>query len=703
MSIRNTKKLKELEDENEELKSFFRKIYEKEDTIRHLKILLRDIRAEINESRDEKERLTNTIDDLKIEIGKFKDERNEIRNKINNLNKEKTEIENDLEKLKTKRAESEENLQNVESKHETANPELLKEIDKAERKNKELSLANKIFEQKISHLNNRLNLLQEQEKEITEKINSKREELERINSSETIIAETNLKVIEDKIKTLQGAEAKITDELKERIKRLKGEEDSLKESIVQKKRELNEVDVAQTKEKSAEVKIAENKLIALIVEEQKLTENISNKKIRLNDLNTTLANIAEKTKKIKENLEQLKATEDLKTELIAELNDNLSDKEIKLAGLDQEITERLKISEAELESKMEAKAKEIKDLDNQLTLKSSMMSKMSADLTTMEDRIKHIRAEAHDYEMRRDEAHRQILKYREEHTKLKESGKKLREIIPLLEQRKLEIKHSNETLENRFADVLQKVTDEINKVNKKRGALEQIILKKEKDVAEKDKILQEKIAALEENERVLSLRQEEINSFETLLKNINEQKETLKNDLLNLDKKATEQRSLIGDLHLETEMLQNKKLAVEQNLQEVLYSMNNRLKKTGDSNVKLNGEIKEYENRLNKLNNSIKESMNELLGLQTSISNIKIEHEEHRSGIAKLVAMKKKLQDEISKHQSVLQKYRSLSEKVKMEHALDQNTKSHDLEKATATEETKISKDSHPRDQFLKA
>ena len=149
-------------------------------------------------------------------------------------------------------------------------------------------------------------------------------------------------------------------------------------------------------------------------------------------------------------------------------------------------------------------------------------------------------------------------------------------------------------------------------------------------------------------------------------------------------------------------MLQNKKLAVEQNLQEVLYSMNNRLKKTGDSNVKLNSEIKEYENRLNGLNNSIKESMNELLGLQTSISNIKIEHEEHRSGIAKLVAMKKKLQNEISKHQSVLQKYRSLREKAKMEHALAQDTKIHDVEKETTTEETKISKDSYPGDQFLK-
>ena len=702
MSIRNTRKLKELEEENEELKSFFRKIYEKEDTIRHLKVVLRDIRAEIADLKEEKAQLTKTIDNLHIEIDDFANQRNNIRSEIQKLEKSKTEAETKLDEINSRLYEAENDLEEIEPGHEKINPDLSKGIEEAEKKNKELSLTNKIFEQKISHLNNRLNLLQQQEREITEKINTKREELGKINSPDVIQTTTDLKIIEDKINTLKDAEAKITVELKERIKRLKEEEDSLKENIVQKRRELNAIDSEKSKEKSYEVKASEDKLIALMMEEQKLNEEIGNKKIKLNDLNTTLASLSEKTKIIKENLAQLKTTEDLKTELITELNDNLSEKEIKIAGLEQEIVDRLKRAEADLEKKLDAKSKEIKNLDNQLTLKSSLMSKMAVDLTSIEDRLKHTQAEANDYEMRRDVAHRQILNYREEHKKLKEEAKKLKELIPLLEQRKIEIKHSNESLENRFADILQKVTEEINKINKKRGALEQIILKKEKDVEEKDNVLNEKLTALEESERVLSLRQEEINSFETLLKNINEQKEVLKNELLNLDRKASEQRSLIGDLHLETEMLQNKKLAVEQNLQEVLYSMNNRLKKTGEGNIKLNTEVKEYENRLNSLNNSIKESMNELLGLQTSISNIKIEHEEHRSGITKLISMKKKLQDEISKHQSILQKYQKISEKVKLEQVLVQKMKAQKTEKGTVSGEVKISRDSHPGDQFLK-
>ena len=702
MSIRNNKKLKDLEDENEELKSFFRKIYEKEDTIRHLKVVLRDIRAEIIDLKEEKVQLVKTIDKLKAELNNHAVERDEIRNEIEKLNKAKTEAQNKLNNLKVPLVPTEEKqpVKNI-SKPEI-DPELLKQISEAEKKNKELSLTNNIFEQKISHLNNRLNLLHEQEKEITDKINTKREELEKINSSGVVQAGSDLKAIEDKIKTLKDAETKITTELKERIKRLKEEEDALKDSILQKRRELNNVADQQVRIKSEDVKTAEDKLIALMVEEQKLTDDISNKKIKANDLNAAITSLQEKTRMVKENLEQLKATEELKTELISELNDNLSEKEIKLAGLEQEITTRLKAAETDLQNEIDSKKNEIKNLDNQLTLKSGAMSKMAVDLTTMEDKIKRLRSEANDQELRRDEAHRQILGYREEHKILKEEANKLKELLPLLEQRKIEIKNSNENLENRFADMLQKVTEEINQVNKKRGTLEQIIVKKEKDLKEKELLLQEKVASLEENERILSLRQGEINSFESLLKNINEQKELLQKDLLNLDKKASEQRSLIGDLHLEAEMLQNKKIAVEQNLQEVLYSMNNRLKKSGEGNVKLSSEVKEYEDRLNSLNNSIKESMNELLGLQTSISGVKIEHEEHRSGIAKLATMKKRLQDEISKHQAVLQKYQQLSEKAKLEYTLAQNAKAKFQEKENMMEEMRNNKSSHPGDQFLK-
>jgi len=275
-------------------------------------------------------------------------------------------------------------------------------------------------------------------------------------------------------------------------------------------------------------------------------------------------------------------------------------------------------------------------------------------------------------------------------------------MLPLLEQRKIEIKQSNVALETRFAEMLQKLNEEMNEINKKRISLEKIILKKEKDIDEKDQLLFEKVTALEESERILSMRQEEINSFENLLKTINEQNELLKSELLNLDTKAAGQRNLISDLHLETELLQKKKIAIENNLQEVLYSMNNKLRKTTDDEIKLNSEIKEYENRLTELNTSIKESMNELVELQTSLTGIKLEHEEHRTGITKLVSMKKKLQQEISKHHAELEKYRKISEKIRFEQAMMQKESTSKIEENISGEGVKISKAGNPGDQFLK-
>lgn len=65
--------------------------------------------------------------------------------------------------------------------------------------------------------------------------------------------------------------------------------------------------------------------------------------------------------------------------------------------------------------------------------------------------------------------------------------------------------------------------------------------------------------------------------------------------------------------------------------------------------------------------------MDELVELQTAISMIKVEHEEHRGNVVKLVSMKKKLQEEISKSQKILQRYQKIREKLKIEQSFLKN------------------------------
>ena len=69
MAILNSKKITALLEENEELKSQIREIYEKKWTKARLDEVLINIRNEIGGIKDEKLQLNAVLDNLKIEIG----------------------------------------------------------------------------------------------------------------------------------------------------------------------------------------------------------------------------------------------------------------------------------------------------------------------------------------------------------------------------------------------------------------------------------------------------------------------------------------------------------------------------------------------------------------------------------------------------------------------------------------------------------
>jgi chromosome segregation ATPase len=666
------------------------------------------MRSEIMDAKNEKSEIALIIDNLKIQQQDHERTKQELLSEIEKLKHAKKEEQDALIELKEELTEQETIIKDFDSSQGKESENIKNEIVEAEKIRDNLILANNKLNEENSKLNNRLHLLYEQEKEIIVKLNLKKTEFQRMGEVDLSQVNDDYRVMEDKIKTLREAETRITAEMKKEIQRLKDKEALLQDKITLRMRELEQAERIAVKKHSADVKASEDKLLSLIVEDKSLTEKIENKNKEVNALTETILKLEEKTRIIKGNLEQLKATEEIKTEWIVEINNNLSEKENELNALEENLEKKTSelnetnIKYNKLSEGLNIKAREIEEIEQALKLKTEKLDKLTTDLESFEEKTERLKAEVKNFEIRRDDAHHELHAEREEYTKLKEENKKLKELIPLLEQRKLEIKQSNDTLENRFSEMLQKLSKNINEINKKRGALEQIILKKEKDLDEKDKQLSEKLNYLGETEKILSLRKEEIESFEDILKTIHEQNELLKNDLIRLDKKTTERRNLNGDLQLETDLLQKKKLSVENNLQEVLYSMSNRMKKGTESTVKLNNEIKEYETRLTELNNSIKESMNELVEIRTTLNNTKIEHEEHRGDIAKLVNMKKKLVTEISKHQSVLEKYKKISEKIKFEQAMDQQPTTEKRKDETTTEKVIITKEKKPGDQFLK-
>jgi chromosome segregation ATPase len=257
--------------------------------------------------------------------------------------------------------------------------------------------------------------------------------------------------------------------------------------------------------------------------------------------------------------------------------------------------------------------------------------------------------------------------------KLNKDKEKLKEILPLLEQRREEIEKGNFDLENRFTKMFQKFNSEMNEIIKKRSVIDQIVQKKEKDIEEKDQLLFEKINAIEESDRLLNMRQAEIDSFEQLLKSFNEKKEQLRNELLKLDEQIVEKKNSNDDMKLEAELILKKRISVEQSLQELVSNMNQKFVEAKEKRSKVEKEVREYEEKTDDLSHKISESMDELVELQTAISMIKVEHEEHRGNIVKLASMKKKLQEEIAKSQRVLQRYQKIREKLKIEQSILKN------------------------------
>jgi chromosome segregation ATPase len=222
--------------------------------------------------------------------------------------------------------------------------------------------------------------------------------------------------------------------------------------------------------------------------------------------------------------------------------------------------------------------------------------------------------------------------------------------------------------------MFQKFNHELNEITKKRSVLEQIILKKEKDIDERDQILFEKIAALEESERILSMRQAEIESFDNTIKRLNEQKESIKKEIIKNDEEVAERKNLNEGLKLETELLMKKRSNLEKSLQELLKMVTENFYKVEERKHKLEEDVRIYDDKLNDIKEKINNSMKELVEIQESIGTHKIEAEEYKNNISKLLLMKKRLNEEIQKQQAALQKFQKIREKLKIERVIAKNT-----------------------------
>jgi chromosome segregation ATPase len=711
MALINSKRLRALKKENDELKSFIQKIGDKKYTIASLDEVIKKIHSELSELQKEKLNHTNSIEKLKVSEKTAFIEVERLNKELNHLRELKNDEQNNVLFL----YDQKNGLKEIDEKGngklyddfylQDSTGQDIKAGD-IERKRNELQRETIDLENNLKNLYNRIVDLTDQEQALVKSIDKKGKQLDAIESYRLIDAKVELDEIENKIENVKRIEKKSIDEFQNRINTLSNQEKELQSKIALRIRESEEAEEKLVEKISLLQKDSEEKTLELIVEEQKLIDSIESKQNTVEQLNAEITSLEEKIRttnnlnefklqsveislkndiqavirnlqaeetKIKDHINQLKMTEELKKELIEKLKDELSGKEIEFAALENDFnTKSNQLKEASI--KNQELAEEIEFQNNKLTKivdslnnKSNQFEELGKTAAVLEERIEQLNDEITQREILKSEIENKISTDEETLNKLGEKHDTLKNNILELEAKQKDIQKNNKLFEHRFTKLFEKYSKDANEMNNKINVLEQMLEKKEKDIQEKDDTIIEKIAMLDETDKVLLVRQKELDSFDDLLKVINDQKELLKGDLQNLDARATEKKLENQELKVESDVLRNKIVEFEKSLRDVLNNTDDRLKKSTDKREKMDSEIREYEIRLKELNTKIKDSMDELVDLKAAIGNIKVEHEEHRLEINKLAALKNKLYDEINKSRVILDKYKKIRERIRGE------------------------------------
>ena len=633
-----SKKIQSLLEENEELKTKFQAIHSQENNIKNLNEVLKRLRLEVARLNEERRNLKESIDKICIDEENKKLEIEELNKRIGHLREMKDDLQNVILSYTNQ-------IDNIEStikvNHERLAAQSADENEINEVGNISAELINKKeeIEQYISDAH-----------DITNKVIE--EEAKLVDRKESISKEVNQ--LEQKLlklrKSYLNIEARVN-KGNERIRVLKLEEDRLKKTLEKKQAEISAVEMNLLKLKEEE-KILFGKIGGLKENESLLSGRIGKLE---SEANSKINNVREIDSVLSEKNELKNSLDQEHLMLMNDLNE-------KRRLLTQSQSEYNKLFED-----TKVRKKELFDTEQTLSIKAQKLSNINIELMGYDKKYSSLKTEITELEIFRNDLLRNIQKDKDAVEKFADQNRKLTELVPLLEKRKQEIEQGNADLEGRFTIMFQKFNHELNQINRKRSILEQIVLKKEKDVDEKDQLLFEKIAALEESERVLNMRQVEFESLEKQIAGLSGHKEIFRTDLIKMEQEALERKNYQADIRLETDLLLKKKNAIEKNLQELLMFMNESFERTKGRNSKFENELGYYEDQIQVYRTKIADSLKELNDIKTAVGSLKIEQEEYRSNISRLSALKKKLHEELTKHQTILQRYQKMREKLQIE------------------------------------
>ena len=606
MSFLNSKKLRELESENEELKKLVDSFSEKEEQLKRFDDLVKKARLEYAEIATKKDQTAEKLESLEKDKVKLIKELNKITLEIKQLREMKITENNQIISLR----KAINNNENVNDSSLNSRFLISNEIQAAEKRKNDIALETFQLRKKFETIENKIN----DGKKVVERLNA---DIERKKEEISSLMERKNLLTEDQNKNLaSGLNKQNTEEFKTRISILTNQEKELSEKIANQKNQLDEL----------ERQIVRNKIIFKTQPDSPKEEHHLELDIKIKSQEAQLIALTEELKSKTElhreiDTENKKVIEELKSgrEELAKLNESIEIETIRLTDLDYSLTI--------LENEFDKLSKEISD---------KMDVREKIDIQIKEKNIQKVEFE-------------DILK-------------DLKETTTILAQLKNDIETGSGQSAKRFTGVLQYYSTMINDVYKKKSVLERDLIQKEKDLKDKQHLIDVKQSELNEMENILFVRHRRSETIRDLTRAITEQREILEKSGFSVEGIDNKNLNVLNE-----SISQKKLIEYENALKEIISSSDKYASDLITKRTTLEKEIAESKNRLNELNQNIRHSTSELSELKNSVSKLKIEHEDHRISMNKLAAVKTKLEDQIDKYKLVIDKYINIKEKIREE------------------------------------
>lgn len=637
--ILSSKRIKELETENEELKTLLKGFTAKEEQLKRFDELIKKARIEFGDITQRRDQTAQTLETLENEKTKLNCDIQKISYEIKQLRELKIDEHNQLLTLSNALLDSGKiSADDKVNQLSNAKFNLYQEIEAAEKRKNEIKNQTAELEKKYKEAYQKIREIKDVEQTLRTKIEKRKEELSILVESHNAILQEQQENLNSKLGRSSDEEKKISEETSLRIKELSHEEANLLNSISDQKKKLEEI-------------------------EKKIEEKNVYLQNGAEDIQLTLA--AEESG-IRESGEQLSQEESAKKELISELENKISLKKSQLESLTEDLkTKATLLNKAsakneQLLKELQFRRDKLSRLDELIEIASTRLTDLDYSLNTLENELITLNKQVQNKKSDRKEIDDYIKEKANEKKELDGYLKELRETTTILAQLKNDIEQGSGMSAKRFTGILKYYSSYISEMYKQKIHLEKILAKRENDINDLDRILEEKQSALFEEDKFLFIDQDTAELFQESIKKIQKQWEQIKNIISFSGDKGFSQiiqnEGMLNDKDSRDEKLSG----FENTLKEMLRKSESYFNKYDEKRPAFKNEKREYGLGLNELNKNIKDSVNELSNLQISINKIKEEHEEHRKDINKLVAIKKILEEEISK-------YEIIKEKIKQE------------------------------------